>query len=231
MNRRILTFVVALLIFTVAVFSVAKLGYDVEYREAFDEISGFVDRWGMLSVAVFIVVYTVFVVFVFWLPVWSLAIVGGALFGFFWGAVYSFVSLLLGSLISFRLVSYIEGGFLMRQISKRTGWIEDMFRSMGDRGLSMVLTLRLLHFVPFRALNYSSGIMPVSFRDFSIGTFLGIVPATLFYSYLGVSLVHLESDNLTVAAIFAVIFSAVIYLRYQGLLSKKGIGRAFGRGI
>ena len=230
MSRRILAFVITLLISVVAVFLVAKLGYDAEYREMFDEISAFVDRWGMLSVAIFIAVYTAFVIFIFWLPVWSLAIVGGALFGFFWGSVYSLVSLVLGSLISYRLVSYIEGGFVMDRISIKTKWIEDMLHSMDDRGLSVVLSLRLLHFVPFRALNYTSGILPVSFRDFSIGTFLGIIPATLFYSYLGVSLVHLESDNLTVAAFFAVVFSAIIYLRYQGLLSRKGIEKVLKKG-
>ncbi len=218
MRLRIALFVLTLLISIGAIFFVAGSGYEGEYREFFADVNDLVERGGIYSVLVFILLCTFTTVFIFWFPLWPFAVLGGALFGPFFGALYTIVGLTLGAVVSFKVMRYIEGGYLKRFVSERTKWIRGLFHSVGDNGFVIILTLRLVHFVPYKGVNYTAGMMPISFRDFLFGTFLGIIPANAFYAYLGDSLVELDAHKVLVAVVIAVVFSLIIYQQQDNLL-------------
>ena len=211
-------FIFTLLISVGVIFFIADLGYEGEYREFFADVNELVDRGGVYSVILFISLCTFITIFVFWFPLWPFAVMGGALFGPFFGAFYTVIGMTLGAVASFKILRYIEGGYLARFVSERTRWIQRFFHSTGDNGFVVVLTLRLIHFVPFRGVNYTAGIMPISFRDFFLGTFLGIIPANAFYAYLGDSLAELDLSKIILAIIIAVLFSFLIYSQQEKIL-------------
>ena len=53
------------------------------------------------------------------------------------------------------------------------------------RGLYIVFLTRLSPIFPFPALNYGYGVTEIRLRDYIIGTFGGVLPATVGYTYLG----------------------------------------------
>lgn len=57
--------------------------------------------------------------------------------------------------------------------------------AVGQQGLKIVLLLRLSPVFPFNILNYALGLTRVSLRDFVLGSFLGMLPGTFLYVYLG----------------------------------------------
>lgn len=57
--------------------------------------------------------------------------------------------------------------------------------AIGRHGFRIVALLRLSPLVPFSVLNYALGLTRVRPRDFVLGSFVGMLPGTLLYVYLG----------------------------------------------
>ena len=57
--------------------------------------------------------------------------------------------------------------------------------AIGRHGFRIVALLRLSPLVPFSVLNYALGLTRVRLRDFVLGSFVGMLPGTLLYVYLG----------------------------------------------
>jgi len=78
-----------------------------------------------------------------------------------------------------------------------------------DKGLRIIILLRLSPLVPYNAFNYVCGVTSVSFRDYAIGMF-GILPGTFLYVLLGSSAGSLvdsssSGDNSTVRIVSIVV--------------------------
>ena len=57
--------------------------------------------------------------------------------------------------------------------------------AIGDDGLKLVILVRLSPLIPFNVLNYALGLTRVRLRDYALGSFLGMLPVTVLYVYIG----------------------------------------------
>lgn len=57
--------------------------------------------------------------------------------------------------------------------------------AIGRHGFKIVALLRLSPVIPFNFLNYALGLTGVGLRDYVVGSFIGMLPGTLLYVYLG----------------------------------------------
>jgi len=100
---------------------------------------------------------------------------GGVLFGTVWGFVYSWIACVIGTALPFILVRYGAQEWAQRALHDRF----PRFRALDDRlEHHGVLTVALLRLVFFLAplLNWSLGATRLLFRDYVIGTGIGILP-------------------------------------------------------
>ncbi len=58
-------------------------------------------------------------------------------------------------------------------------------RAVGRQGFKLVLLLRLSPIVPFNLLNYALSLSSVSPGRYVLASFIGMLPGTLLYVYLG----------------------------------------------
>jgi uncharacterized membrane protein YdjX (TVP38/TMEM64 family) len=65
--------------------------------------------------------------------------------------------------------------------------------AVGQNGFKIVFLLRLSPLLPFNLLNFALGLTRVRLRDYALASFLGMLPGTLLYVYLG-SLVTSASE-------------------------------------
>jgi uncharacterized membrane protein YdjX (TVP38/TMEM64 family) len=65
--------------------------------------------------------------------------------------------------------------------------------AVGQSGFKIVLLLRLSPLFPFNVLNYTLGLTRVRLRDFVLGSWIGMLPGTALYVYIG-SLVTSASE-------------------------------------
>ena len=122
----------------------------------------------------------------------SLLFVPGSLLtlgaGFAFGVAVGTLAVSVGSVLG-ACAAFLAGRTLAR------GWIEGKvaanpkFRAIdeavGRQGFKIVLLTRLSPVFPFNLLNYAYGVTPVSFRDYLLASWMGMLPGTVLYVYLG----------------------------------------------
>lgn len=110
-------------------------------------------------------------------------IANASLFGWFYGAILSWTSILIGAMLCFYLSKFLVREIIYSLTSKLSLNSIDTFF---DRyGKYTILIARLLPFVPFDIISYISGLTSMEFSQFFIATGIGILPATIVYSYVG----------------------------------------------
>jgi uncharacterized membrane protein YdjX (TVP38/TMEM64 family) len=137
---------------------------------------------GLVGAAAFGAVYVLAAVLL--LPASLLTVGAGLAYGPLWGtALVSPVSVAAATL-AFVLGRTVARGW----IAERTA-ADPRFRAVdaaiGRRGLKIVMLLRLSPVFPFNVLNYALGLTGVRLRDYVFGSFVGMLPATFLYVYLG----------------------------------------------
>ena len=115
-----------------------------------------------------------------------LVIVGGAVYGLWWGALWSVIGASLGAIVAFWLARHLffdwfKTRFYHKPIFKR------LDAALCQNALFCVLMVRFSPVSPFNVVNFAFGLTPVPIRAYALGTFLGIIPGTLAYTWLGVT--------------------------------------------
>lgn len=132
--------------------------------------------WGPLALIVLHGIRTV--VFV---PTTALILVSGSLYGPMWGTVINLAGANISAAFAFAL-----GRFFGRRFVKEHehGWVRKYDELLTKEGFFTILAMRLLFF-PFDVVNYLSGMSGITYRQFALATFLGIIPATVTVTVLG----------------------------------------------
>ncbi|THF73983.1 TVP38/TMEM64 family protein [Cohnella fermenti] len=140
-------------------------------------------------------------------PASVLSLAGGLAFGTGWGIVYTTLGELPGAILSYLLARKLGGG-LFRGLESDPR-LQKLERAMARRGFPIVLTLRLAPFVPFDLVSYAAGLAKVPLRAYAIATFLGALPGTFAYTFLGASLTHGGWKQIALAAAVLLVALAV----------------------
>lgn len=117
------------------------------------------------------------------LPAFFLTLSNAAIFGWWQGAILSWVSAMAGAILCFYIARALGRDTVEKYAGKGAlASVEGYFEKYGSR---TILICRLLPFVSFDAVSYFAGLTPIKFIPFLIATGLGQLPATLVYSYVG----------------------------------------------
>jgi uncharacterized membrane protein YdjX (TVP38/TMEM64 family) len=131
---------------------------------------------GPMGPVLFIFVYALGVLF---LPATPFTIAGAVIFGKFHGMMYNLMADTLGATISFYLGRYFLHGVARGFLETRMPWLD---RKAAEEGFSVIFYLRIFWF-PFIVLNYAAGATRIRFRDYLLGTVLGLLPPVFLFTY------------------------------------------------
>jgi uncharacterized membrane protein YdjX (TVP38/TMEM64 family) len=108
-------------------------------------------------------------------------------FGPWQGLAYSWIGTLVSSIIGF----YCGRAFGARLLRDYGGeGIRKFMKLIGRNGLMASLIVRLVPSAPFVVVNMAAGVTPMRFRDFLIGTAIGIIPKIALTAFAGNSVVQ-----------------------------------------
>ncbi len=121
---------------------------------------------------------------VFFLPGSILTLAGGFLFGVPVGVITVSIGSTVGATAACLVGRYVARGWVSRKIegSERFSAIDD---AVAEEGWKIVGLTRLSPVFPFSLLNYAYGLTKISIPQYIIASWLGMLPGTLMYVYVG----------------------------------------------
>jgi uncharacterized membrane protein YdjX (TVP38/TMEM64 family) len=142
--------------------------------------------------------------------------VGGLAFGPLWGTVYTVIGGTICAVVEFWIARFFGRGAVARFLK---GKLVSVDEATEKHGFITVLMIRLIPNAPYDVQNYSLGLTRVKARDYFLATFIGIIPGTFVYVYLG----HSVSDPKQLWKIMiAALFFIGIYFLQKYLRAKHG---------
>jgi len=160
----------------------AGIALVVIYRDQLDaaQLEALMNDAGTAAPLLFMLIYIIGTLF--FLPGSVLTLLGGALFGPVWGTLYNLTAATIGAMLSFLASRYLASDW----VAKKTGGrMKQLINGVENEGWRFVAFTRLVPLFPFNLLNYALGLTKISFTQYSIATYVCMLPGALAYTYLG----------------------------------------------
>jgi uncharacterized membrane protein YdjX (TVP38/TMEM64 family) len=169
-----------------------------------DRFQGVLRAYPVLSVLIYIFVYTT--VATLSLPGGLvLTLAGGLLFGTAVGGIAAIIGATMGATLVFLIARAAIADAKLGDLAGRVGWLpgiaspleklrkldalfEQMRAGFQTNAMSYLLFLRFVPAFPFWAVNLVAAILGVPLKTYVVGTFFGIIPATMAFASLGAGL-------------------------------------------
>jgi uncharacterized membrane protein YdjX (TVP38/TMEM64 family) len=156
--------------------------------EAIAEHRGALSAWTqenfVLALLLYVAIYFVAVAVSF--PGASiLTILAGLLFGWFAGGLAALVGATSGAMAIFQIARSSFGDVLAKRAGPFMAKLSDGF---AKDAFNYLLFLRLVPLFPFWVINIAPALANVKLRTFAITTFLGIIPGTFAFAFVGAGL-------------------------------------------
>lgn len=148
--------------------------------DSFEQVQA-MGPWGPV---VLVVIY--FVATVLFIPGFILTLGAGFAFGVVRGTIAVSLGSTLGASAAWVLGRTLARGFIERRVAGNPKF-RAIDEAIGEHGFKIVLLLRLSPVFPFNLLNYALGLTRVSFRDYLLASWIGMLPATVMIVYIGSS--------------------------------------------
>jgi uncharacterized membrane protein YdjX (TVP38/TMEM64 family) len=147
------------------------------------------------------------------LPGAIMSISGGFLFGKWFGTLWAVLGATLGDCCIFAVSRTLGRDFVARRlVGKR--WFQVLDRGVAEAGFSFMLFLRVVPIVPPSGLSFGSGLTSIRFRDYVLGTLIGLLPGTFVMSSVAA-----DARSMAVAEHFRPSLSLLLGLGTMGVLA------------
>jgi len=170
--------VLILLVVAALVTAVVLLPVNEWMQAAVERVEG-LGWWGpVILIGIYIVACVLF------LPGSVITLGAGAAFGVVEGSLTVSAGATLGAAAAFLVGRHLARDMIARKVegNERFAAVDT---AVGREGFKIVLLTRLSPVFPFNILNYAYGLTSVSFKDYFLGSWLGMIPGTIMYVYLG----------------------------------------------
>ncbi|MCI0434852.1 MAG: TVP38/TMEM64 family protein, partial [Gemmatimonadetes bacterium] len=108
----------------------------------------------------------------------------GAIFGLAQGIALASLASVAGATAAFFIGRTIARGWVSHRVESLPRF-RALDRALAQKGFLIVMLTRLSPLFPFNLLNYAYGLTAVRVRDYVVASWLGMLPGTALYVYLG----------------------------------------------
>lgn len=174
LNRRALIAGIVLAIVLIVIF--------VPIADWFLGLVAWIEANQAIAWPVYVVTYIVATVLM--LPGSIITLAAGFVFGLPIGVALVSLSSVLGASCAFLVGRYLARDWVAARIS-RVPRFAALDTAAGKDGFLIVLLVRLSPLFPFNVTNYGLGLTSVRFRDYLFASWIGMLPGTILYVYIG----------------------------------------------
>src|SRR5438105_6882405 len=141
-----------------------------------------VGKMGLAGIFIFIAVYAAATVLL--APGAILTIGAGFAFGLWKGFLAVSAGATLGAALAFLVARFIARQKI-EAMAKENEKFQRIDRAIGEQGAKLVFLLRLSPVIPFNLSNYFYGLTGVKFWPYVLASWIGMMPGTFLYVYIG----------------------------------------------
>lgn len=170
-----------------------------------------VKRFGILAPIAYMALYALSTVLA--LPGTIMTVSGGFLFGKWFGTLWAVLGATLGACCTFAIARTLGRDFVAARLAGRQ-WFQVLDRGIAEAGFSFMLFVRVVPIVPPTGINFGSGLTGIRFRDYVLGTLIGLLPGTFIYASVAA-----EARSMAVAEHFRPSPSLLAGLGAMGVLA------------
>jgi len=170
---------VALIIIVIALFLAMRFLPVQQWLRNFND---WVGEMGVAGIFIFIGVYAIAAVLL--APGSILTIGAGFAFGLWKGFLAASAGATLGASLAFLVARFIARD-KVEAIAKRNQKFCNIDNAIGKQGAKLVFLLRLSPVIPFNLSNYFYGLTGVKFWPYVLASWIGMMPGTFLYVYIG----------------------------------------------
>ena len=178
-NKSAIGRLVALIAIVIGLFLAAKLLPVEQWLRSFND---WVGQMGVAGLFIFVAVYAAATILL--APGAILTIGAGFAFGLWKG----FLAVSAGSTLGAAL-AFLVARFIARQkievLARGNEKFQRIDRAIGEQGAKLVFLLRLSPVIPFNLSNYFYGLTGVRFWPYVLASWIGMMPGTFLYVYIG----------------------------------------------
>lgn len=148
-----------------------------------------------------------------------LTLLAGALFGIYLGTFLVSVAATLGATFSFLLSRYVFRDYLILRFERKYNKINSYFEKKGN---TYLFALRLFPASPFVVINLLMGLTKIKIINFSIITFVSMLPGNIIYVYAGLKLSEIsDTSEILTFPIFLLLLALSLFPLFISIFSKK----------
>ncbi|MDD3839287.1 MAG: TVP38/TMEM64 family protein [Clostridia bacterium] len=188
----LLKFIIPVVVILLIALIVHETGISKQFEV--DNLKKFLNSFGPWAPLIFILLCTLRPLLL--LPVGIFSILGGILFGYALGTIYTSIGVTLGSFIAYWLAQKLGKDFVDKILKGKLKTFND---NSEKHGFKIILLMRVIPVLPVDVISYGAGLSNITFKDFAFGTLVGILPGTFVYSYFGSSIRNFSKSKLILA--------------------------------
>ncbi len=151
---------------------------------------------------IFVLIYAISVTLI--VPAGALTLISAPLFGFWYGLLLTIIGSNLGCHLSY-LLGKLLGEDFVKKFIKSGSFIAKAKDKATANGFIFMMYARLIPLFPFAAVNYLSAIIGIKYKHYTIATFIGMIPGSFVYVYLGYSASNISENPLGLAVSISVL--------------------------
>jgi len=178
----IILFIVLIIASLVLLFFIFFVDNTILYRFVVEFFVNPVYNLGIIGIFLFIAIMAIQGLIV---PLPSEIVLLGT--GMIWGWFYGGIMGIIGSMAAALLCYYISrrGGRPLAEKFIGTKAIDIADNFIGKHGMKAIIITRFIPFIPFDVISYTSGLVDIDVKKYSIGTLIGSIFRAFFYATLG----------------------------------------------
>ncbi len=178
-------------------------------------VEGLLAKLGVWAPVSYILIYTVATMLA--VPGTLLTILGGVVFGSYFGTFLVVIGATFGASGAFFIARFLARDFIQEKFGD-TNWFHKLDDGIREEGIYFVLFIRLVPVFPFNGINFATGLTSINFRDYFFGTLVGIIPASFVFANAASEAVSAAEKGLSSGFLLSLVllgFVAIVPIAYK----------------
>ena len=173
-----------------------------------------ISKFGTIAPFVYILLYALNTVILV-PPIGLLSATAGLAFGPLGGFLAIMAGGMIGTAATFFISRRMGRDFIQARLKGRFKALDEKLET---KAVATIFFLRVVYF-PYEVLNYTAGLSKIRFRDYWLGTFLGLLPGAAVAAFFGSSLTDIRTNPkglvIAVVAFVVMIGAPAVYLKLR----------------